>query len=48
MTRTLFTPFKLGKLELRNRVVMAPMTRSRSPGGVPGEDVADYYARRAA
>ena len=27
MTRTLFTPFKLGKLELRNRVVMAPMTR---------------------
>ena len=24
------------------------MTRSKSPGGVPGEDVADYYARRAA
>ncbi len=48
MTRTLFTPFRLKNLELRNRVVMAPMTRSRSPGGVPGEDVADYYARRAA
>jgi 2,4-dienoyl-CoA reductase-like NADH-dependent reductase (Old Yellow Enzyme family) len=48
MTRTLFTPFKLGNLELKNRIVMAPMTRSRSPGGVPGEDVANYYARRAA
>jgi 2,4-dienoyl-CoA reductase-like NADH-dependent reductase (Old Yellow Enzyme family) len=48
MTRTLFTPFRLKNLELRNRVVMAPMTRSRSPGGVPGDDVADYYARRAA
>lgn len=48
MTRTLFSPFRLKNLELKNRVVMAPMTRSRSPGGVPGEDVADYYARRAA
>lgn len=48
MTRTLFSPFRLKNLDLRNRVVMAPMTRSRSPGGVPGEDVADYYARRAA
>ena len=27
---------------------MAPMTRQFSPGGVPGEDVAEYYARRAA
>ncbi len=48
MTRALFSPFKLKNLELKNRIVMAPMTRSRSPGGVPGEDVADYYARRAA
>ncbi|MFN3312142.1 MAG: NADH:flavin oxidoreductase [Hyphomonas sp.] len=48
MTRTLFTPFRLKNLELKNRIVMAPMTRSKSPGGVPGEDVADYYARRAA
>jgi 2,4-dienoyl-CoA reductase-like NADH-dependent reductase (Old Yellow Enzyme family) len=47
MTRPLFKPFKLKSLSLENRVVMAPMTRSRSPGGVPGEDVADYYARRA-
>lgn len=44
----LFEPFSLGGLKLRNRVVMAPMTRSLSPGGVPGEDVAAYYARRAA
>ncbi len=47
MTRTLFTPFKLNGLQLKNRIVMAPMTRSFSPGGVPGENVADYYARRA-
>ncbi|MBA3069466.1 MAG: NADH:flavin oxidoreductase [Hyphomonas sp.] len=47
MTRTLFTPFKLNGLQLKNRIVMAPMTRSFSPGGIPGENVADYYARRA-
>ncbi len=43
----LFTPFRLGKLALPNRIVMAPMTRSFSPGKVPGEDVAAYYRRRA-
>ena len=43
----LFTPFSLGKLKLNNRVVMAPMTRSFAPGGVPGADVAAYYRRRA-
>ena len=43
----LFQPFRLKSLELKNRIVMAPMTRSFSPGGVPGSDVADYYARRA-
>lgn len=43
----LFQPFKLKSLELQNRVVMAPMTRWHSPGGVPGEDVASYYRRRA-
>ncbi|MFE2941452.1 NADH:flavin oxidoreductase [Streptomyces sp. NPDC059255] len=41
-------PFTLGSMELRNRIVMAPMTRAQSPGGVPGENVAAYYARRAA
>ena len=43
----LFQPVRLGSLELKNRIVMAPMTRTRSPDGVPGEDVAAYYRRRA-
>jgi 2,4-dienoyl-CoA reductase-like NADH-dependent reductase (Old Yellow Enzyme family) len=43
----LFTPFAVGQLKLANRIVMAPMTRSFSPGGVPGADVAAYYRRRA-
>ena len=43
----LFTPFTSPKLSLKNRWAMAPMTRMRSPGGVPGADVADYYRRRA-
>ena len=43
----LFRPFPLGRAKLKNRVVMAPMTRSRSPGKIPGEDVAAYYRRRA-
>lgn len=43
----LFTPFTLSGVELANRFVMAPMTRSFSPGGVPGPDVVDYYRRRA-
>lgn len=43
----LFQPFRLRSLELPNRIVMAPMTRSFSPDGVPGENVADYYRRRA-
>ncbi|MEO1472814.1 MAG: NADH:flavin oxidoreductase [Pseudomonadota bacterium] len=44
----LFSPFTSRGLTLPNRIVMAPMTRSFSPGGIPGEDVADYYERRAA
>jgi len=44
----LFAPFTLKSLTLANRVVMAPMTRQKSPGGVPGPDVAAYYRRRAA
>src|SRR5512139_2513647 len=46
-TDVLFTPFTIGPLTLANRIVMAPMTRSQSPGGVPGPDVAAYYRRRA-
>jgi len=44
----LFRPFELGKLKLANRIVMAPMTRNKSPGNIPGDDVAAYYERRAA
>jgi 2,4-dienoyl-CoA reductase-like NADH-dependent reductase (Old Yellow Enzyme family) len=47
-TVALFDPFRIGPLELSNRIVMAPMTRALSPGGVPGSDVAAYYQRRAA
>lgn len=47
MTQILFTPFTLNRLTLPNRIVMAPMTRSFSPGGVPGPNVAAYYRRRA-
>ena len=43
----LLAPFEMGPLKLRNRVAMAPMTRSGSPGGVPGPDMLDYYRRRA-
>ena len=47
ITHQLFEPFRLKSLELKNRIVMAPMTRSFCPGGVPTSNVADYYARRA-
>ena len=47
MSQPLFSPYKLKSLSLPNRIVMAPMTRSFSLGGVPGADVAEYYARRA-
>ena len=43
----LFRPFTVGRLTVPNRIVMAPMTRTHSPHGVPGSDVAAYYARRA-
>jgi 2,4-dienoyl-CoA reductase-like NADH-dependent reductase (Old Yellow Enzyme family) len=46
--KALFKPFHLGTLELPTRVVMAPMTRSFSPGGVPNSKVIEYYRRRAA
>lgn len=46
-TSALFRPFTLGPLALANRIVMAPMTRSFSPDGIPGPDVAAYYRRRA-
>lgn len=47
MSDILFTPWQAGKTELPNRIVMAPMTRSRCPGNSPGKIVATYYAQRA-
>jgi N-ethylmaleimide reductase len=44
---SLFTPFRLGRLELPNRIVMSPMTRSRAIGNVPNADMGRYYALRA-
>lgn len=44
----LLSSFSLGSLTLPNRVLMAPMTRSMSPGNVPDENVAEYYRKRAA
>ncbi len=46
-TDSLFKPFVLKSLNLKNRIVMAPMTRSFSPDGVPGTNVAAYYRKRA-
>jgi 2,4-dienoyl-CoA reductase-like NADH-dependent reductase (Old Yellow Enzyme family) len=45
-TDVLFQPFSVKGVELSNRIVMAPMTRRKSPGNVPGPDVAGYYRRR--
>jgi 2,4-dienoyl-CoA reductase-like NADH-dependent reductase (Old Yellow Enzyme family) len=47
-TDSLFKSFSHPKLTLKNRIVMAPMTRHFSPDGVPGANVAEYYRKRAA
>lgn len=44
---TLFDPVKAGALSLSNRIVMAPLTRNRSPNAVPQPVTATYYAQRA-
>ncbi|QSB25701.1 NADH:flavin oxidoreductase [Flavobacterium sp. CLA17] len=46
-TNNLFSPFNLKTLNLKNRIVMAPMTRSFSPNGIPTDEVAAYYQKRA-
>jgi N-ethylmaleimide reductase len=43
----LFSPYKLGRTELKNRIVMAPMTRSRAVGNVPNKIMEEYYVQRA-
>jgi 2,4-dienoyl-CoA reductase-like NADH-dependent reductase (Old Yellow Enzyme family) len=45
-TAALFAPLLVKQVTLRNRIVMSPMTRRFSPGGVPTEEVANYYLRR--
>jgi len=45
--KSLFEPVQAGDLHLANRIVMAPLTRNRSPGAVPPPVVATYYAQRA-
>jgi N-ethylmaleimide reductase len=43
----LFSQYKLGNIELKNRVVMAPMTRCRAINNIPNELIASYYEQRA-
>ena len=44
---SLFDPTTAGDIALKNRIVMAPLTRNRAPGAVPTERMADYYRQRA-
>ena len=44
---SLFDPTTAGDLQLANRIVMAPLTRNRSPEAIPGPLTALYYAQRA-
>ena len=48
MTNPLFEPYDLGDIRLSNRIVMAPLTRSRAANGlVPGPHAPEYYSQRA-
>ena len=49
MSLDLFSPLKLGRTELRSRIIMAPLTRNRAamPGNVPQDINVTYYAQRA-
>ncbi|MGH6760656.1 MAG: alkene reductase [Phyllobacterium sp.] len=44
---TLYDPIKIGDIELANRIVMAPLTRNRSPKAVPNDLTVTYYEQRA-
>lgn len=47
-TKALFQPIKIGSKLLQNRIVLAPLTRTRNnPDGVPNQLVVDYYGQRA-
>lgn len=45
--KALFSPVKVGDVELPNRFVMAPLTRTRAPGHLPNALMAEYYSQRA-
>jgi len=45
--KKIFTSHKLGDTSLANRIVMAPMTRSRAIDNLPNELMATYYSQRA-
>lgn len=47
MSNALFNPTQLGSLSLKNRIVMAPLTRSRAIGNVPNALMEQYYRLRA-
>ena len=49
MHEKLFEPLKLGAIEAKNRILMAPLTRGRStqPGSIPNDMMATYYRQRA-
>lgn len=46
-SKTLFDALQAGDLSLSNRIAMAPLTRNRSPQGVPGDLTVSYYRQRA-
>jgi N-ethylmaleimide reductase len=47
MKDLLFSSYKLGQITIKNRIVMAPMTRSRAIGNIPNEMMTEYYSQRA-
>jgi N-ethylmaleimide reductase len=47
MGEILFTPYRLGDLELQNHMVMSPMTRNRAIDNIPNDLMVEYYAQRA-
>jgi len=47
MNDLLFTEYKLGNITLKNRMVMAPMTRSRAINNIPNDLMAEYYKQRS-
>jgi N-ethylmaleimide reductase len=47
ISKNLFAPVEIGPHRLQNRIVMAPLTRSRAVGNIPNDLMAEYYGQRA-